>query len=70
MSHEIVIRGGHLVDGLGGEAIDHGAIGFSSNRYKQHKIPDGRAVPGTLADLDELVQIIRYTGIPTEVGQA
>jgi N-acyl-D-amino-acid deacylase len=42
---------------LVGEAIDHGAIGFSSNRYKQHKIPDGRSVPGTLADLDELVQI-------------
>lgn len=42
---------------LVGEAIDHGAIGFSSNRYKQHRIPDGRAVPGTLAELDELVQI-------------
>ncbi len=42
---------------LVGEAIDHGAIGFSSNRYDQHKIPDGRAVPGTFAELDELVQI-------------
>ncbi|MAV24512.1 MAG: amidohydrolase [Gammaproteobacteria bacterium] len=42
---------------LVGEAIDQGAIGFSSNRYKQHRIPDGRAVPGTLADLDELVLI-------------
>ena len=39
------------------EAIEDGAIGFSSNRYKEHKIPDGRAVPGTLADLDELVLI-------------
>ena len=40
-----------------GEAIDRGAVGFSSNRYRGHKIPDGRAVPGTLADLDELVLI-------------
>ena len=42
---------------LVGEAIDHGAAGFSSNRYEGHKIPDGRAVPGTLAKLDELVLI-------------
>jgi N-acyl-D-amino-acid deacylase len=42
---------------LVGEAIDNGAVGFSSNRYHAHKIPDGRAVPGTLADLDELVLI-------------
>ncbi len=42
---------------LVGEAIDRGAVGFSSNRYGAHKIPDGRSVPGTLADLDELVLI-------------
>ena len=42
---------------LVGEAIDRGAVGFSSNRYRQHRIPDGRAVPGTLAELDELVLI-------------
>ncbi len=42
---------------LVGEAIDRGAVGFSSNRYHAHKIPDGRAIPGTLADLDELVLI-------------
>ena len=42
---------------LVGEAIDRGAVGFSSNRYRAHRIPDGRAVPGTLAELDELVQI-------------
>lgn len=42
---------------LVGEAIDCGAVGFSSNRYSGHRIPDGRAVPGTLADLDELVLI-------------
>ena len=42
---------------LVGEAIDRGAVGFSSNRYRGHRIPDGRAVPGTLAELDELVLI-------------
>ena len=42
---------------LVGEAIDRGAVGFSSNRYRAHRIPDGRAVPGTLAELDELVLI-------------
>ena len=42
---------------LVGEAIDRGAVGFSSNRYSGHRIPDGRAVPGTLAELDELVLI-------------
>ena len=42
---------------LVGEAIDRGAVGFSSNRYREHRIPDGRAVPGTLAELDELVLI-------------
>ena len=39
------------------EAIDRGAAGFSTNRYSQHKIPDGRAVPGTFADVEELVVI-------------
>ena len=42
---------------LVGEAIDRGAVGFSSNRYRGHRIPDGRAVPGTIAELDELVLI-------------
>ncbi|MDA0790058.1 MAG: amidohydrolase family protein [Proteobacteria bacterium] len=37
-----------------GEAIDRGAIGFSSNRYHAHKLPDGRAIPGTFADVREL----------------
>lgn len=35
-------------------AIDCGAIGFSTNRYDQHKLPDGRAIPGTFADVEEL----------------
>ncbi len=47
----------HEMARLVGEAIDSGAVGFSSNRYSGHRIPDGRAVPGTLAELDELVLI-------------
>ncbi|MCY4143344.1 MAG: amidohydrolase family protein [Gammaproteobacteria bacterium] len=35
-------------------AIDRGAVGFSTNRYSQHKLPDGRAIPGTFADVEEL----------------
>ena len=42
---------------LVGEAIDRGAVGFSSNRFHAHRIPDGRSVPGTTADLEELVLI-------------
>lgn len=42
---------------LVGEAIDRGAVGFLSKRYRGHRIPDGRAVPGTLAGLDERVLI-------------
>ncbi len=36
------------------KAIDRGAVGFSTNRYSQHKLPDGRAIPGTFADVEEL----------------
>ena len=39
------------------EAIDRGAVGFSSNRYHAHKLPDGRAIPGTFADPVELTTI-------------
>ncbi|MCH7742847.1 MAG: amidohydrolase family protein [Proteobacteria bacterium] len=37
-----------------GQAIDNGAFGFSTNRYEPHKGPDGRSIPGTFANLDEL----------------
>ncbi|MCZ6620052.1 MAG: amidohydrolase family protein [Gammaproteobacteria bacterium] len=40
-----------------GEAIDAGAVGFSTNRYAPHKLPDGRSIPGTFADPEELVEI-------------
>lgn len=40
-----------------GEALDRGAVGFSTNRFAAHVGPDGRAIPGTFADVSELVAI-------------
>ena len=40
-----------------GEALDRGALGFSINRLAMHKAPDGRSIPGTFADVSELIEI-------------
>ncbi len=45
------------------DAVRAGAVGFSTSRFLGHYIPDGRHVPGTHADHEELVQIA------TEVGK-
>ena len=45
-----------------GAAIDSGAAGFSTNRYEPHKLPDGRSIPGTFADPQELVEIASEVG--------
>ena len=45
-----------------GSSIDGGAIGFSTNRYPPHKLPDGRSIPGTFADPQELVEIAKAVG--------
>ena len=45
-----------------GHSIDGGAIGFSTNRYPPHKLPDGRSIPGTFADPNELVEIGKEVG--------
>lgn len=45
-----------------GEAMDRGALGFSTNRYEPHKAPDGRSIPGTFADPSELVAIGKEVG--------
>jgi len=37
------------------EAIDSGALGFSTSRTLLHVVPDGRNVPGTFADENELL---------------
>ncbi|MCX4092563.1 N-acyl-D-amino-acid deacylase family protein [Nocardia sp. alder85J] len=42
---------------LVGEAIDGGALGFSTSRTYMHTVPDGRPVPGTFAAEDELAAI-------------
>ncbi len=43
-------------------AIHDGAIGFSTSRHPGHVIPDGRSVPGTYAEHEELVAIARAVG--------
>lgn len=53
-----------------GASIDHGAVGFSTNRYEPHKLPDGRSIPGTFADPDELVEIARAVGPRNALMQA
>ena len=39
------------------EAITAGALGFSTSRTMLHRVPDGRAVPGTYATPEELLAI-------------
>ncbi|MDH3706865.1 MAG: amidohydrolase family protein [Acidimicrobiia bacterium] len=42
---------------LARQAIDDGAVGFSTSRILLHKVPDGRHVPGTHAPIEEYVAI-------------
>ena len=44
------------------QALDRGAFGFSTNRYEPHKAPDGRSIPGTFAEVDELETIAGVVG--------
>lgn len=44
------------------EAIGAGALGFSTSRTYMHKVPDGRCVPGTYADPEEMLAIGRVLG--------
>jgi len=44
------------------EAMRHGALGFSTSRTLLHRIPDGRPVPGTWAEPDELYAIADVLG--------
>ena len=53
-----------------GESIDRGAVGFSTNRFAPHKLPDGRSIPGTFADPAELVAIAREVGPRNALMQA
>ncbi len=47
---------------IAGDAVKDGAIGFSTNRFLGHYMPDGRHVPGTHADHDEVVAIASAVG--------
>ena len=51
-------------------SIDRGAVGFSTNRYPPHKLPDGRSIPGTFADPGELVEIAKAVGPRNALMQA
>lgn len=51
-------------------AMDAGAVGFSTNRYEPHKAPDGRSIPGTFAEVEELVAIGRAVGARNGLMQA
>lgn len=44
------------------EAMAAGALGFSTSRTALHRVPDGRAVPGTYADEAELFAIADVLG--------
>src|SRR6478736_3202800 len=44
------------------EAMDAGALGFSTSRTLLHRVPDGRMVPGTWADERELHAIADVLG--------
>lgn len=44
------------------EAIGAGALGFSTSRTFLHRVPDGRPVPGTYAQPEELLAIGRILG--------
>ena len=41
------------------QSIDRGAVGFSTNRFPPHVLPDGRSIPGTFAEADELMRIAK-----------
>ena len=52
------------------KSMDGGAVGFSTNRYPPHKLPDGRSIPGTFADPIELVEIAKAVGPRNGLMQA
>ncbi len=47
---------------IAGQSVKDGAVGFSTNRHLGHVLPDGRSIPGTFAEHDELCAIARSIG--------
>lgn len=45
-----------------GDSIRGGSIGFSTNRLPGHSVPDGRSIPGTFAEKEELIAIAKAVG--------
>lgn len=52
------------------QSMDDGAIGFSTNRLRPHKGPDGESIPGTFARINELEAIGRVVSQRNGVFQA
>lgn len=54
------------------QSLQNGAFGFSTNRFEPHVAPDGRSIPGTFADPDELAVIskavAKQNGLMQTVG--
>lgn len=44
---------------IAGQSVKDGAVGFSTNRLPAHRVPDGRAIPGTFALAEELETVAR-----------
>jgi N-acyl-D-aspartate/D-glutamate deacylase len=47
---------------LAGQSVKEGAVGFSTNRFPPHRLPDGRSIPGTFADRAELRAVAKEVG--------
>ena len=47
---------------LAGQSVKEGAVGFSTNRFPPHRLPDGRSIPGTFADRAELRAVAKAVG--------
>ncbi|MCY4533361.1 MAG: amidohydrolase family protein [Gammaproteobacteria bacterium] len=41
------------------QSVRDGAVGFSTNRLPGHRVPDGRSIPGTYAEAEELEAVAR-----------
>lgn len=47
---------------IAGQSVKEGAVGFSTNRHRGHHLPDGRCIPGTFAEYDELRAVAKSVG--------
>ena len=47
---------------LAAQSVREGAVGFSTSRASVHKLPDGRCIPGTYAEREELMAIAAAVG--------